>query len=55
MSWQHWILFVAFSFAAISTVQSIGKPRQPITPGLAVGVMIYSGILLLLLITGQRR
>ena len=40
MSWQQWVLAVYFGLGALTTVGTIGKPRKPIDPDTAVGVVI---------------
>lgn len=47
MTLAHVFLIYAMviaAFSVISTTATIGKPRKPITPGLAVGVTIYGAV-----------
>ncbi len=55
MQWQAWVLIVWYAVAALLTVTLIGKPREPITHGVAVASLIACAIqfYLVLSLTGQ--
>ncbi|HRB02161.1 hypothetical protein K0U83_05945 [bacterium] len=52
MSWQQWVLAVYFGLGALTTVGTIGKPRKPIDPDTAVGMVICYVGLIALVVTG---
>lgn len=39
-------LIVLYVIGTLSVVASIGKPRKPITPGTAVGLVLFSGLMI---------
>ena len=47
MTWFPVLLMILLALNAIGCVARIGRPREPITPALAVGEIIYSGLLIL--------
>lgn len=52
MSWQQWVLAVYFGLGALTTVGTIGKPRKPIDPDLAVVMIVVQAGLIALVVTG---
>ncbi len=52
MSWQQWVLAVYFGLGALTAVGTIGKPRKPIDPDTAVGMVICYVGLIALVVTG---
>lgn len=52
MNWLFWLLPALYTIGALATVASVGKPRKPITPGLAATVVATNGLLIGLLIIG---
>jgi hypothetical protein len=43
-------LLILLAFGALSSVAQIGKPRRPLTPGIAVWCLILSGVYALLVV-----
>ena len=52
MSWQQWVLVAWDALGALTTVSSIGKPRKPIDPDLAVVMIVVQVGLIALVVTG---
>jgi predicted phosphoribosyltransferase len=44
MVWYAWVMVVLFALNAVLTILMIGKPRQPVTPSLAVGAVVASAL-----------
>lgn len=40
-----WLMSAYVGFGACATVLSIGKPRQPVTPGLALAALVVSALM----------
>lgn len=50
MSWMLWIVVAYLGFGVITTITSVGKPREPLTGGIAAGVTIATAILITLIV-----
>jgi len=44
MPWYAWLMIGLQALNSVLYVAMIGKPRDPVTPGLAVGVMVGSAL-----------
>lgn len=42
MVWQQWLYLVWTVFSVMLTIAQIGKPRETITPGVALVVVVFS-------------
>lgn len=51
MTWPKWILLAFFALSVLSTVATIGKPRNATTPGLAVVSIVLTAVLAALVVT----
>lgn len=51
MSWQKWVLVAFTALAALLNVSVIGKPRKPLTPGLAVTILLLDAGYIALVVT----
>ena len=52
MDWFLWVIVGLWALSGLMAVALIGKPREPIDPGLAVGlVLIYALLIVGLLVT----
>jgi hypothetical protein len=49
MNIYAWILVGAFVLSTLVSIGTIGKPRDPITPGMAVGVTILNAVFVALI------
>ena len=52
MNWIQILMIVWFALGAGATLASIDKPRDPITPGLAVGSIVVTALMILGVIFG---
>lgn len=52
MSWQQWTLIAWYALGILATVGTIGKPRKPIDPDLAVVMIVVQAGLIALVVTG---
>lgn len=50
MSWEKWVLIAYMMLNAVLTILVIGKPRPPITPDVAVGIMLVNTGLITLVV-----
>jgi hypothetical protein len=51
MVWQQWVYVGYAIFGALLTVSTVGKPRQPATPGMAVCALCIYGLLAWLVVS----
>lgn len=45
MTWYAWAIVAVYVAAALATVNSIGQPRRPMTPGIAAAVLLVNGLI----------
>jgi len=45
MTWFAWTLVGWLTLGVVASIAVIGKPRQPVTPGLAVATLVINGFL----------
>jgi hypothetical protein len=45
MNWFDWTLIAWLALGVLSAIALIGKPRKPITPGVAVTTLVINGAL----------
>lgn len=50
MSWEKWVLVAFQAYAVFGVVLNIGKPRKPISNGLAAAALVISGGLVALVV-----
>lgn len=46
MTWYAWTLIAVLVVSALATVLRIGEPREPLTPGAAVIVLVGNGLVI---------
>jgi hypothetical protein len=51
MTWFDWILVAWLTLGVVLTIALIGKPRKPITPGVAVATLVINSALVLGVLT----
>ncbi len=51
MTWQKWALVTIYVITLLGTIARIGQPRQPNTPADATAALIFTGALILLVVT----
>jgi hypothetical protein len=44
MSWEKWVLLGLLAYAVLVTVIAIGKPRQPISNGVAACTLVIAAV-----------
>jgi len=44
MEWQQWVLIGMIAFSVLANIAKIGKPVKPNTPGIAIGIVIFSAL-----------
>lgn len=42
MTWEKWVLLGILLFSSMMVILTIGKPRQPITPGMALVILLVN-------------
>lgn len=52
MSWLLWGVVAYFVLGSLTTVGLIGKKREPVTPGVAVGVLLIHAALIAAVVFG---
>lgn len=45
MNWFDWTLIAWLALGVLSAIALIGKPRKPVTPGVAVTTLLINGAL----------
>lgn len=51
MTWFDWALVSFWAVNALGTVLLIGRHREPVTPGVALGVIVVNALLVAGLVT----
>lgn len=51
MTWFTWFLLSFWALNALATISLVGKKREPVTPAVAVGVVVVNGLLVAGLLT----
>ena len=51
MSWQQWFLVIYFMANALASVAFVGRPREPISSGAAVIMVVLYGGLVAVVVT----
>ena len=51
MAWQQWALVALIAASTLSVVGSIGRPREPLTPGVAVAVLVTNVLMIWAVVT----
>lgn len=44
MPWYAWLVTALVGVSTLVTIGSVGKPRKPTTPGIAVAVVVVNGL-----------
>ncbi|WP_165350451.1 hypothetical protein [Xylanimonas protaetiae] len=50
MTWPSIALITYLALSALIVIAGVGKPREPITPGLAVGTVVTTAALITLVV-----
>ena len=45
MDWQKWVLLGILALNTLVAIATVGKPRRPTTPGVAVAVLVLNSLL----------
>ena len=53
MTWVDWALVVTFMVGTVATIASVGKDRQPITPGLAAFTAVVNMVFCIALLAAR--
>lgn len=51
MVWQQWLLAILFAISALLTINNIGKPKKPITPGIATIAVLLNVIMIAIIVS----
>lgn len=51
MPWQIWVVLSMMAFGSLSHIAMVGKPREPVSPGLAAASTAVNVVLAVLLVT----
>lgn len=46
MTWYAWMIVAALAAGAILSVLSVGRPREPLTPGVVAAVVVTDGLMI---------
>lgn len=44
MRWEAWVLVVTYTIGGVANIAAIGTPRKPISPEMATGMLVTTGI-----------
>lgn len=46
MDWILWLVVVLLVFSTVTSITQIGKPREPLTPGVAATTVVLQGLII---------
>lgn len=49
-----WFIVSMFALSALLTIASVGRPRKPLTPGMAAGMVAHSVLYIVLIVVFWR-
>lgn len=46
MTWILWVVVALLAFGTVVSITQVGKPREPVTPGVAATTVVIQGLII---------